>query len=92
MNSCSVRRTVAGRRACLSQSVSDVDTSLELPAARFNLVSCVAVRGGCNPAAVATSRAAILTVGPDCPADFNGDGAVDFFDYLDFVAAFSTEC
>ncbi len=24
-----------------------------------------------------------------CPADINGDGIVDFFDYLDFVAAFS---
>jgi hypothetical protein len=24
-----------------------------------------------------------------CPADFNGDTTVDFFDYLDFVAAFS---
>jgi hypothetical protein len=27
-----------------------------------------------------------------CPADFNQDGSVDFFDYLDFVAAFSTPC
>jgi len=27
-----------------------------------------------------------------CPADFNNDGSVDFFDYLDFVAAFSTPC
>ena len=26
-----------------------------------------------------------------CAADFNGDGSVDFFDYLDFVDAFSTE-
>jgi hypothetical protein len=26
-----------------------------------------------------------------CPADFNGDGAADFFDYLDFVAAFDAE-
>jgi hypothetical protein len=24
-----------------------------------------------------------------CAADFNGDGSVDFFDYLDFVAGFS---
>ncbi|MDX2148011.1 MAG: hypothetical protein SFZ23_10860 [Planctomycetota bacterium] len=24
----------------------------------------------------------------DCPADFNGDGQVDFFDYLDFAAAY----
>jgi hypothetical protein len=27
---------------------------------------------------------------PSCPADFNGDTVVDFFDYLDFVAAFSS--
>jgi hypothetical protein len=26
---------------------------------------------------------------PGCPADFNGDAVVDFFDYLDFVAAWS---
>jgi T5SS/PEP-CTERM-associated repeat protein len=26
-----------------------------------------------------------------CPADFNLDGTVDFFDYLDFVAAFDAE-
>jgi predicted outer membrane repeat protein len=25
---------------------------------------------------------------PDCPADFNGDGFLDFFDYDDFVACF----
>jgi hypothetical protein len=28
----------------------------------------------------------------NCSADFNGDGSVDFFDYLDFVAAFSAGC
>jgi hypothetical protein len=27
---------------------------------------------------------------PPCQADFNGDTSVDFFDYLDFVAAFSS--
>ena len=27
--------------------------------------------------------------GTPCPADFNGDGTLDFFDYLDFVDAFS---
>ncbi|MDX2147020.1 MAG: GC-type dockerin domain-anchored protein [Planctomycetota bacterium] len=26
-----------------------------------------------------------------CPADFNADGSVDFFDYLDFVAALDAE-
>ncbi len=29
---------------------------------------------------------------PPCPADFNGNTAIDFFDYLDFVDAFSTGC
>ena len=29
--------------------------------------------------------------GTCCPADFNGDGTVDFFDYLDFVQAFDAE-
>jgi hypothetical protein len=36
--------------------------------------------------------AGIAIVDPVCPADFNGDTSIDFFDYLDFVAAFSTGC
>ncbi|MBU6412172.1 MAG: hypothetical protein KGS45_01750 [Planctomycetes bacterium] len=28
----------------------------------------------------------------DCPADFNNDGVIDFFAYLNFVAAFSSGC
>ncbi len=28
---------------------------------------------------------------PPCPADFNADGVLDFFDYLDFVAALSSQ-
>ncbi len=32
----------------------------------------------------------IITPG-QCPADFNNDGGVDFFDYLDFVDAFSNQ-
>lgn len=35
-----------------------------------------------------SSNPATLTV---CPADYNLDGTLDFFDYLDFVADFSTE-
>ncbi|XVJ59164.1 MAG: hypothetical protein HEQ23_07095 [Tepidisphaera sp.] len=31
-----------------------------------------------------------FTVNEECPADFNGDGFVDFFDYTDFVTAFET--
>lgn len=34
------------------------------------------------------STPAVITV--RCPADFNSDAVVDFFDYLDFVAAFSS--
>ncbi len=30
-----------------------------------------------------------LSMPPACPADFNQDGVVDFFDYLDFVDAFA---
>ena len=30
-----------------------------------------------------------LDCAPPCAADFNGDGTLDFFDYLDFVDAFS---
>ena len=29
--------------------------------------------------------------GVSCPADFNHDGQVDFFDYLDFASAFDAE-
>ncbi|MEK6701905.1 MAG: hypothetical protein AABZ53_06555 [Planctomycetota bacterium] len=36
----------------------------------------------------ATSDTASLTVIACCPADFNRDGAVDFFDYDDFVVCF----
>ncbi len=32
------------------------------------------------------------TINYICDADFNGDGAVDFFDYLDFVDAYSISC
>jgi hypothetical protein len=41
-----------------------------------------------NPCGVVPSAAAMLSV---CPADFNCDAGIDFFDYLDFVAAFSGE-
>jgi hypothetical protein len=30
----------------------------------------------------------VVLAGPVCPADFNGDLSVDFFDYDDFVACF----
>jgi hypothetical protein len=37
--------------------------------------------------AMQSTRILIRTVG-DCPADYSGDGFVDFFDYLEFVADF----
>lgn len=33
-----------------------------------------------------------FVIGPACAADFNGDGMLDFFDYLDFVNAFEEGC
>lgn len=39
-----------------------------------------------NPAGSVITSAASLAI---CPPDFNCDASVDFFDYLDFVAAFS---
>jgi hypothetical protein len=41
-----------------------------------------------NPCGSITTRAATLHV---CAADFNCDGSVDFFDYLDFVAGLDSE-
>jgi hypothetical protein len=41
---------------------------------------------------LAEGSGVILTFAtPPCPADFNNDGSVDFFDYLDFVQAFADE-
>ena len=37
---------------------------------------------------VSSASVQVITPG-QCSADFNGDGSVDFFDYLDFVDAFS---
>jgi probable HAF family extracellular repeat protein len=36
-------------------------------------------------------RTRAFLLAPVCRADFNQDGSVDFFDYLDFVAAFDSE-
>jgi hypothetical protein len=42
-----------------------------------------------NPCGTTLSRPAHLAV--RCPADFDGNGNADFFDYLDFAAAFDAE-
>jgi hypothetical protein len=46
--------------------------------------------GGVN-AAVGTGSLNLI-FSPNCPSDFNNDRVVDFFDYLDFVQAFSSGC
>ncbi|XVJ59717.1 MAG: hypothetical protein HEQ23_10060 [Tepidisphaera sp.] len=50
----------------------------------MGLYECV-VSNGCGGT---TSEPAMLTV--TCPADFNDDGFLDFFDYDEFVTAFET--
>lgn len=42
-----------------------------------------------TPCAGGTANETIIGIRFRCKADFNGDGTLDFFDYLDFVAAFS---
>jgi hypothetical protein len=44
-----------------------------------------------NQCVSVTSTAATVSVVQCCPADFNGDMQVDFFDYLDFAVAFDAE-
>ncbi len=49
----------------------------------------VYVQVSMTPCAGGTAVEAIIGVRDVCLADFNSDGVVDFFDYLDFVDAFS---
>ncbi len=44
-----------------------------------------------NPCGSTNSNSAMLAIRASCPADFNHDTAIDFFDYLDFVDAFSAQ-
>ncbi|MDX2147391.1 MAG: hypothetical protein SFZ23_07695 [Planctomycetota bacterium] len=44
---------------------------------------------GINPQGCRQSWAVVFS--DSCPADFNSDGQVDFFDYLDFAQAFGTD-
>jgi hypothetical protein len=45
-----------------------------------------------NACGTVVTRPAGLKVENRCPGDFNEDGTIDFFDYLDYVAAFDTPC
>ncbi len=68
----------------ISGSQSDMLTIDNAQLADVGSYSCV-VSNECAPGGV-TSAIAMLSI---CAADFNCDATVDFFDYLDFVAAFS---
>ena len=65
-----------------------IDFVLPVPL-RATGVRIVGLPGGANRFVTCAELDAFrsLTV---CAADFNGDGAVDFFDYLDYVDAFSS--
>lgn len=52
---------------------------------------CV-VTGSCNGLSLGSVPASLTFPGPPCPADYNNDGVVDLFDYLDFVQEFSVGC
>jgi hypothetical protein len=41
-----------------------------------------------QPTRLVTLLAEVREPAPDCPADFNGDGVLDFFDYDDFVSCY----
>jgi hypothetical protein len=45
-----------------------------------------------TPSGVSSVARISLRWGAECPADFNADGFIDFFDYDGFVACFSGEC
>jgi hypothetical protein len=68
----------------LTGTQSNLLTIDNVQALDMGFYSCQ-VSNDCAPDGIA-SIAAYLSI---CIADFNGDGSLDFFDYLDFVAAFS---
>jgi hypothetical protein len=68
-----------------------VDSILPLTAQmRVKFVAEDAGTGSLIEAAVDDFKLEALICNNSCPADFNADTVVDFFDYLDFVAAFSS--
>ena len=56
------------------------------------LTSITFSNAGTPVSGIAIIACTIRDAGASCPADFNGDTVVDFFDYLDFVQAFSIGC
>ncbi len=68
-----------------------IDSVLPLTAQmRVKFVAEDAATGSVVEAAIDDFKIQTLVCNNSCPADFNADTVVDFFDYLDFVAAFSS--
>ncbi|MDX2146374.1 MAG: hypothetical protein SFZ23_02540 [Planctomycetota bacterium] len=55
-----------------------------IPSPQFGLVEW-------QPEVLRAELLALEVCQPNCAADFNGDGVVDFFDYLDFALAYSID-
>ncbi|MDX2145948.1 MAG: GC-type dockerin domain-anchored protein [Planctomycetota bacterium] len=65
-----------------------VDHGGTLPA---SILEAAVTRGGTSPQPFPPILISNIAVPNPCPADFNGDGQVDFFDYLDYSLAYSQE-
>lgn len=50
------------------------------------------VRPGSNDRRIFFAKVTIPGEAEECLADFNGDGFIDFFDYIEFVEAFESGC
>ncbi len=87
---------VAGSALCGGTlNVALANDFIPVPGTRFTFLSAASVSGAF--AVVNIPPGSVLLYNPTnaqilfpCPADFNLDGTIDFFDYLDFVDAFSS--
>jgi hypothetical protein len=81
--------SAAGSNAMVTGATTPTVTLSGLDAA-----ANVLIRAAARTCSVSPSRPALLEVDPAgscppaCPADFNADGFLDFFDYADFVSCF----
>jgi hypothetical protein len=66
-----------------------LQSSLTFPATSGT--TYVVVVGGYLTTGEGPGNISISCVAPPCPADFNGDGFLDFFDYDAYVECFETE-
>ncbi|MBU6412030.1 MAG: immunoglobulin domain-containing protein [Planctomycetes bacterium] len=73
-----------------SSSVSGVSTpTLTIDPAELSTLGNYSVRITDSCGTTASSN---IFIGVRCPSDFNRDGVVDLFDYLDFVSSFASGC